>query len=201
VKKHFILLLIFFVIFISGCSSSNEKNNISVTNTSVNKQSTNKSPMSEKNSTKQNFAMKLYENTKYNFSIEIPKEFDYVSPKSPNIIMSAVDESHIANINILVRTIDEQITAEEFNNLVAEDPQSLNLPGEIIDRGIINTQNNKAAYVLCMLKGKSSDILLQQFYIFNKNIMFAISYVAPKKYFDNCKKSYYESIKTFNVEV
>lgn len=126
--------------------------------------------MPEKNSIKQNSAMKLYENTKYNFSIEIPKEFDYVSPKSPNIIMSAVDESHIANINILVRTIDEQITAEEFNNLVAEDPQSLNLPGEIIDRGIINTQNNKAAYVLCMLKGKSSDILLQQFYIFNKNI-------------------------------
>lgn len=202
-KKIFFLLFIFFTIFVSVCSSTNEQTNVSVTNKSDNnKQSANNSPMPGKDNVTQNTsAMKLYNNAKHSFSIEIPQEFDYVNPKSPNTIMSAVDRVNIANINVRITDIDEQITAEEFHNLVAKEPQSLNSPGKIVDSGIINVQNNKVSYITCVLKGKSSDIIFQQFYILDKNKMFAIGYGAPKEYFNKHKLLFEKSIKTFKSEV
>ena len=57
--------------------------------------------------------LKLYRNEEYQFSIKIPYEFQYRTPRGPNVKMLAGDTSG-ANMNIIIKPIPIKDSDEIF---------------------------------------------------------------------------------------
>lgn len=92
--------------------------------------------------------MKLYRNTEYQFSIEIPDYLTYRTPRGPNVKMSAAVRDF--NMNIVIRTSPEIETSNdavlaELYLLQLEDFRNYGI--QIIESNIINIPHTRVLYV------------------------------------------------------
>ena len=91
--------------------------------------------------------MKLYRNTEYQFSIEIPDYLSYRTPRGPNVKMSAATRNF--NMNIIIRpspeveTSDDMVLAEIYS-IQSEDFRRNDV--KIIEADIINIPNTGILY-------------------------------------------------------
>ena len=63
---------------------------------------------------------KLYRNQQWQFSVQIPVEFEYVASRGPNVIMTSANKSHLvskASINIIAKLLPEADYGTEMDIL------------------------------------------------------------------------------------
>lgn len=145
--------------------------------------------------------LKLYRNEEYQFSIKIPYEFQYRTPRGPNVKMLAGDTSG-ANMNIIIKPIpikdsDEIFLKEILNIQKAQRPAST----FVINEGITDINNIKAAWTFSMNKYKNpkSDFTLALLsYQFITNYKYyCITYCASPDTYILYEPLYIDSISSF----
>ncbi len=67
-----------------------------------------------------NASTKLYRNQQWQFSINLPTEFEYVASRGPNVVMNSANKSHLvskASINIIAKMLPEADYGTEMDIL------------------------------------------------------------------------------------
>ena len=91
--------------------------------------------------------MKLYRNSNHNFSIEVPDYMTYLTPKYPNVKMSAGIQGF--NMNVIVKTFavknsDDYFLSDLLNEQVT---QYKNMGVPVLEYDIVNLPHYRVAYL------------------------------------------------------
>lgn len=151
--------------------------------------------------------LKLYRNREYAFSINIPAEFVFRTPRGPNVKMSAYLPGSGANMNIIVKPLGINLSTEENNFLVKEILPELvaNIQSSpnatILDYGTIDITKHKVAYIKAKIRynypeGQFS-LYSYIFTIITNGKTYTISYFANKNDFKYYTPIFIRSIYSF----
>lgn len=155
----------------------------------------------------------LYRNTKYNFRIKFPEEWDIKSGDGPNILQKAVKGNHTISIGVReipeehgdkTATIKDVMSIMEFKDTLLEGIQEKFSGAKLIDYGESKLDNNPTYWVKYIAPYTVLDITVQgthlQYQVLNNNILYTISAGSTSDEFDTIESDFMKSIATFVIE-
>ena len=146
--------------------------------------------------------LKLYRNQEYQFSIEIPFEFSYVTPRGPNVKMSASNQEGSANMNIIIKPSPFKNLDELSLKEIATIQKSMFTKDTLlIDEGSTAINNIPAYWFLTLnhYKYPNSEFYLAslQFQFVTNYKYYYISYFSQPELYLDYKNTFVNSVSSF----
>lgn len=156
----------------------------------------------------------LYRNTKYNFRIKFPEQWDIKSGDGPNIIQKAVKENNSISIGVReipaeysdeTATIKDVMSLAEFKDSFSSKEFQKNFPGsELLDYGETKLDNKTTYWVKYSTPYSVLDVnvegIILQYQLLHKNIFYFITAGTLPVEFNIMESEFKKSISTFAIE-
>ena len=121
---------------------------------------------------------KLYRNTEYQFSIEIPDYMEYRTPRGPNVKMSASAKEGTPNMNVIVKpSMDFAYSNDDvLYGMFERNQQYISESFQLVNYGIIDIPEHR---VLCTIWNKKYTYPTDTFYL----TVYMFEFVTNYKYY------------------
>lgn len=121
---------------------------------------------------------KLYRNTEYQFSIEIPDYMEYRTPRGPNVKMSALAKEGTPNMNVIVKPnmVFSYSNDDVLYGMFERNQQYISESFQLLDYGIIDIPEHR---VLCTIWNKKYTYPTDTFYL----TVYMFEFVTNYKYY------------------